>query len=262
MKYLLLTLLILGISIALGIFLTNLLFKNKKRNIKIILNILFSFMFILGAAFGYLLPYQKEETIVYDYCVSDNDLAYVDNDDYYAFINKAADKALIFYSGAKVSEYAYSPLMNKIAKANIDVYVLKLPFHMAIFNSAGAKRIIENNNYQEIYLGGHSLGGVVASSIKNDKIIGLILLASYPNKKIENISLLSIYGSNDGILNIEEYDKNRLNWPKDSQEYVIEGGNHSGFAYYGFQKGDNEANISNDAQIDISAKEIINFIHK
>ena len=36
----------------------------------------------------------------------------------------------------------------------------------------------------------------------------------------------------------------RVNLPEDANEYVIDGGNHSGFGYYGQQKGDHVAGIS------------------
>ena len=57
-------------------------------------------------------------------------------------------------------------------------------------------------------------------------------------------TVLSIYGSEDGVLNREKYEKNRVNLPEDAIEYVIDGGNHSGFGYYGQQKGDHVAGIS------------------
>ena len=61
-------------------------------------------------------------------------------------------------------------------------------FNLAILSPNRADSII--NNYKDIdtwVIGGHSLGGVMASNyaLKNDKIKGLVLLASYPQDKTD-----------------------------------------------------------------------------
>ena len=92
---------------------------------------------------------------------------------------------------------------------------------------------------------------------------GVILLASYSTAALQNsgLEVVSIYGSNDGVLNLEKYDKYRENLPEDFKEEVIEGGNHAYFGKYGFQEGDGEATIANENQIeatiDIVATEIL-----
>ena len=69
---------------------------------------------------------------------------------------------------------------------------------------------------------GHSLGGVIGSqyvSKHSDKMKGLILLGSYPNRNLSktSIKLLSIYGSEDKVLNMGDYHSAKENWPKDSK---------------------------------------------
>ncbi len=71
---------------------------------------------------------------------------------------------------------------------------------------------MRNYNYSHWYMGGHSMGSSIASSYiaeHPENIDGLILLASYPIKNLNNtnISVLSIYGSNDGVINFENYEK-------------------------------------------------------
>ena len=77
-----------------------------------------------------------------------------------------------------------------------------------------------------------------------------------------DISVLSICGENDGVLNKEKYEENKKNLPSDTQEFIIEGGNHAGFGMYGHQIGDGDANITNEAQILKTAEQIFSFINK
>ena len=67
---------------------------------------------------------------------------------------------------------------------------------------------------------------------------------------------LSIYGSEDRVLNREQYEKNRRNLPADLKEIVLDGGCHAYFGMYGAQDGDGEPAISNAEQIRRTAEEI------
>lgn len=93
-----------------------------------------------------------------------------------------------------------------------------------------------------------------------DKITGLILLASYSTEKLENISVLSICASEDKILNKENYNKAKENMPINFTEHVVEGGNHGQFGAYAHQSGDGIATISRDKQINEVSEEISSFI--
>ena len=59
-----------------------------------------------------------------------------------------------------------------------------------------------------------------------------------------NLNVLSIYGSEDGVLSFDKYKESIVNLPLGFVEQVIEGGNHAQFGDYGAQKGDNKASIS------------------
>lgn len=52
---------------------------------------------------------------------------------------------------------------------------------------------------------------------------------------ITNMDVISLYGSEDGVLNREKYLDYRGNLPKSTEEIIIEGGNHAGFGSYGLQ---------------------------
>ena len=81
-----------------------------------------------------------------------------------------------------------------------------------------------------------------------DSLNGLVLLAAYPTKslKSDSFSVLSIYGSEDGVLNMEKVAEGKSQMPADYTEICIEGGNHAQFGNYGEQ--DHTAGISREEQ--------------
>ena len=175
-----------------------------------------------------------------------------------------SDIALIFYPGGNVDPYAYEDLCNSLAQNGIPVIVARMPMKLAIFGINRANGIIRD--YPDVdhwYIGGHSLGGAMAAiwtAKHQDDVDGVIFLAAYSTKDLE-VPVLSIYGSNDGVLNMKNYNKN-LPRLADVKEYLIEGGNHCQFGSYGFQKGDNEATISHEEQIYKTVESIVSFMLK
>ena len=115
------------------------------------------------------------------------------------------------------------------------------------------------------YIGGHSLGGVSSSFYSilhlND-FKGMIFLGAFTiiNFIKTKLKVLSIYGSEDKVLNMKMYKKYKSLLPKDLVEFVIEGGCHSYFGMYGIQKRDGIPKISNEEQIEITADKISEFI--
>lgn len=83
-----------------------------------------------------------------------------------------------------------------------------------------------------------------------ESLNGLVLLAAYPTKslKSDSFSVLSLYGSEDGVLNMEKMEEGKAYMPVDYAEVCIEGGNHAQFGNYGEQKGDHAADISREEQ--------------
>lgn len=191
-------------------------------------------------------------------------VAIIDYDDYICFNVDNAKAGLIFYPSAKIESEAYVPLMNSLASQGILCILLRVPFRLAIFDINGANGIIEKfGQVKSWYVGGHSLGGAMASYyIRNHaaEYAGLILLAAYSSKDIShmNLNVISIYGSEDEILSQRKYEKYKSYLPKNYKEYVIEGGCHSYFGSYGIQDGDGKPKISNQKQID----ETVSFLVK
>lgn len=99
-------------------------------------------------------------------------------------------------------------------------------------------------------------------ALKSGEYEGVVLLAAYTSKNLSktDMRVLSVYGSEDGILNRKAYERSKSKLPSDFTEQVIEGGNHSGFAFYGEQKGDGKATISAADQTKKTADIIAAFI--
>ncbi len=79
------------------------------------------------------------------------------------------------------------------------------------------------------------------------ELAGLIFLAAYPTKELQTLPVRSLYGSEDGVLNMEKYQES-IGLAVNCSEYVLEGGNHAGFGNYGPQKGDGETGITDREQ--------------
>ena len=177
-----------------------------------------------------------------------------------------AETGLIFYPGGKVDHKAYEPLMAACAAEGTLCVLIEMPFDLAVFNSDGAEGIQEL--YPEIenwYIGGHSLGGAMAASYVSENAEnykGLILLGAYSAEDLSQTELevLSIYGSEDRVLDVEKYEEYRSNLPEDHKEIVIEGGCHAGFGMYGEQEGDGVPAITSEEQICLTAETVTSFI--
>ena len=166
-----------------------------------------------------------------------------------------ADAGLIFYPGGKVEYTAYAPLMEQLAEQGVLCVLVKMPANLAVLDMGAAEvHLDEFPGIEKWYVGGHSLGGSMAASYAAehaDELEGLLLLAAYSTADLTGSGLdaLSIYGSEDGVLNMEKYNEYRPNLPKETTtEIILEGGNHAGFGDYGPQDGDGEASLSKEEQ--------------
>ena len=178
------------------------------------------------------------------------------------FDGEGEEQALVFYPGAKVDHLAYAPLMKRLAEKGIDCFLIEMPYHMAIFGKDKAEGLMEKYAYENWYVGGHSLGGAMAASYASEhleELDGAVLLAAYPTQSLdrEGFRVLSLYGSEDGVLNMEKLEEGEQYMPEGAVLHCIEGGNHAWFGSYGEQKGDNEAAISHEDQWEETAEWIL-----
>ena len=164
---------------------------------------------------------------------------------------------IIFYPGGKVAPQSYAPLMYQLSELGYTCYIVKMPFNLAFLNINGAEDIIKKNSeIQEWYMAGHSLGGVMGTQYvinHPNTIKGIIYLASYPadNMSLSNdemLRTLSIYAEKDGFITLDEQKEHLKRLPSEHQVVTIKGANHSQFGFYGFQSGDNSADISTETQ--------------
>lgn len=237
--------------------------KTKKKHKRLFITLISLFVVIAlstSSFFIYVSIYEHptENALTY---MEDSTLSEVKEEkEYITFqpkINKAVkiiDEGLIFYPGGKVDEKSYAPLLRSLSDLGVTSVLVKMPFRLAIFNKNGADK--KQQLFPKItnwFIGGHSLGGAMASdylSSHSEDYSGLILLGSYSTKYLSsktNLSTLSLLAENDKVLNKEKYESNKKNLPALS-EVTIQGGIHSYFGDYGIQNGDGTPTITFEEQ--------------
>lgn len=175
---------------------------------------------------------------------------------------------LIFYPENRIDFKAYENLMIYCAQYRILSVLVKIPLHQSAFGKNSADTYVEKYaDYDNIFVGGHGKGGAAAAeyALENaDKLNGVVLLSSYSEKDISDsgLSVISIYGSEDRILNSGKYEKYKANLPDCMTEHIINGGNHSLFGSYGMQKGDGEALIGYEDQLSETAAILFSHVLK
>ncbi|MCA9766089.1 MAG: alpha/beta hydrolase [Carnobacterium sp.] len=239
--------------------------KNKKK-----IAIWFTLTLLLLIAVGFItlnnFTYQPS-SLAFEAATNTNSYTVETTNDvvYFKPIKKPLTHSLIFYQGALVNQKSYSIWASKLASEGYPVYLVHHPFNLAVTNKNKAQDIIKEYAIREYIIGGHSLGGVMASRYAHDKqkdptldtgsLKGVFFLASYPdsNGSLNNtdLSALSVTGSNDGVLDQQAYLESKKFLPDQTLYSSIEGGNHAGFGSYGRQKGDSSAAITNKEQQEI-----------
>lgn len=209
----------------------------------------------------------KPGQLALDSLVSDDKVEVnIDNNITFTPKETEATKGFILYPGAKVDSRAYAPLCKKIAEQGYEVIIVDMPFNFAMLAPNKAQKIMkEYENIQSWVIGGHSLGGVAASrfAAKEKNIDGVVLLASYPgNDDLKQLGkeVVSIWGSKDGVVNFTKLIQSKERLPEDTTYVEIEGANHAQFGDYGDQKGDHDALISEDKQLEITSNSIIKLL--
>jgi hypothetical protein len=166
--------------------------------------------------------------------------------------------AIIFYPGGLVNPEAY---LHKMAQLSFcletEIYLIKPPFNAAIFGVNAAAGVIADYRLEQVWVGGHSLGGIAASRFTADKpeqVSGLFLFGSYSDQDLTGFRgpVVSIMGLNDLIINRNNYEAAKSNLPPQAVMVEKAGLNHSAFGNYGLQK--------DDGQSSLTAEEIIALI--
>ncbi|MBU1142803.1 MAG: alpha/beta hydrolase [Firmicutes bacterium] len=235
-----------------------------KRTKKILLILLIVIAIVVFGIFGYIqvstyMPSDDAKLIISEIDKTNN---------LYIFEPEEAIANFIFYPGGFVDERAYAVLLDGLRNEGIRVFLVSMPFKLAITNSDAAKKIHQTYPSElPWYIIGHSLGGASASIFLNqnpDWIDGLILLAAYPADSSDlsssGYSVLSIYGDQDLVLDVSKLDITKPLLPSNTEYHVIIGGNHAYFGNYGEQKGDGEASITRELQQALTIERIVTFL--
>ena len=238
-----------------------------KKTAKLILTSILVITLLLGAGTGiYLSDYYHADADAQAALTSSDGYTVTVTQDMAVFSPALPEAGFIFYPGGKVEYTAYAPLMAELAKHNILCIILKMPGNLAVLDSDAARGIVQQYPLVDRwYIGGHSLGGSMAASYLADcheDFSGLILLASYSTSDFaeSDLRVLSLVGTEDGVLNRKSYEKYWDNLPENTAEIYLEGGNHAFFGSYGPQEGDGKANLSPLEQTGLTANYILEFI--
>ena len=198
---------------------------------------------LAGVFFWYVSDYYRAEDVALEVLAQDSGITVQDNLTILS-PTSPADIAIIFYPGAKVEAEAYLPLLDQIRQTGVTCILVRMPFHMAIFDADAAEKVMEQfPDIQHWYVAGHSMGGAMASKFASDhpdEVEGLILMGAYLYGDYPEEKTLTIYGSlNQSVEDHIDYTQNIVE---------IQGGNHAQFGNYGAQKGDLPAEISTQEQ--------------
>lgn len=218
------------------------------KHAKAVRRIIFTVLIVAAVIVGFN-TYTADYYHAKDYELQTTEVS--ETDAYIAYGDPQSEMGLIFYPGAKVEETAYAPVIDGLVQQGIFCVMVKMPAHLAILKPNAADEVRQEfGEVKHWYLAGHSLGGAMAGSYAakhESELAGLIFLAAYPTRELQTLPVLSLYGSEDGVLNMEKYQE-AIGLAADCREYVLEGGNHAGFGNYGSQKGDGEAGITDREQ--------------
>ncbi len=176
-------------------------------------------------------------------------------------VGHATRTGLIFYPGALVDPRAYVPLLRPLARDGFTVDIVKPPYGIAFLASAAPTGLIaDQHSVTHWVVGGHSLGGVVASLYADGRhpgVDGLLLWASYPSRDMDHadrLAVTSVSASLDGLATPADIESTRHRLPPQTRFVVVEGAVHSDFGDYGSQRGDGTATIPKaEAQRQIEA---------
>ena len=137
----------------------------------------------LVIAFGiYASVYYRADATALAALESDGQVTVSETDYGWLFDGPGTGDALIFYPGAKVEAAAYAPFLHRLSEQGMDVCLVEMPLRFAFFGINAADDVMAESDYENWYIGGHSLGGAMAAAYASkhgDALKGVILCAAY-----------------------------------------------------------------------------------
>lgn len=182
-----------------------------------------------------------------------------DKGDYLYFAGEEDKPLVIFYPGALVDAESYSVWASDLADEGYAVAIVKMPFNLAVLGGNLAATVLDEVPQAAYVIGGHSLGGVMASrfaaaksSASEQTLAGVFYFASYPDEKgslaDSELPVLSLIGSQDQIVNHDNWEAAKSYLPETTTYEEIDSGTHAGFGTYGEQRGEAPTTLTNDQQ--------------
>lgn len=163
-----------------------------------------------------------------------------------------AGQGIVVFAGARVDAPAYVATFRDVAAAGATVVILRSPLNLAIVELRPLSTFTDLAPDVEAWsVGGHSMGGVRACTYaEDDAVRALVLLASYCSlgdlSGRDDLAVLSITGSRDGVLREDAALDARDLLPGDAAFVELAGVNHAQFGDYGAQPGDVAATVPDD----------------
>jgi predicted esterase len=162
-------------------------------------------------------------------------------------------KIFIFYPGGLVPPSAYEFIARGLAQQGVTVAIPLMPFNLAVFNPNAAdqvRRALERRGFKidTLVLGGHSLGGAMASRYALERHIdALVLMGAFPadtdDLSSRTFKVLNFAAELDGVATLAEVQDGQKRLPKNNSLEVIPSGVHAFFGRYGSQSGDGTPTI-------------------
>lgn len=240
-----------------------------KKLAKIICLAILLLLLVVAGFCGYILHiFYPAGDRAHSALISDADVSVTVEEEYIVFSPDNPRCGFIFYPGGTVEASAYAPLLRSLAEEDILCILVEMPLNLAVLDMYAAEEIPEV--YPQItdwYIGGHSLGGSSAAyhlEKTEDDFRGLVLLAAYSSVDLreKDLRVCCIYGTEDAVMNRENYQDYKVNLPVSSEEVLIEGGNHAQFGDYGPQNKDGIAGISAEEQLSITVEALLRFFRQ
>ncbi|MBW0254648.1 alpha/beta hydrolase [Cellulomonas sp. PS-H5] len=200
---------------------------------------------VLAAATAWLRPFPATDAAL-DALRGDDAVEVRESAGWYAFVPRDAEPTtgLVYSPGARVDVRATAAVLRPLAEAGYLVVALKEPLGIALTSPGqSASAMAAFDGVERWAVGGHSLGGVAASSFAaahDDEVDGLLLHASYPLGDMVDADLVvaSVSGSEDGLTTPADVDASRADLPAATTFTQVDGAVHAFFADYGPQPGD------------------------
>lgn len=173
---------------------------------------------------------------------------------------------VIIYPNEKTDTRSYLKLSNMLAKDGYRVVIIKYMFNYPAIAKNPAEKVINSNpDIKNWYIVSHSRSGELAlRNAANEKAIsGVAFMGAYPmgdDLKLINKPVLTMWGTQDGIIDFTKFEEYKQNLPEKSYLHEIVGGNNTGFSDSKLFEGDNESTIDRDLQQSKASDYIDSFI--